>query len=176
VFVLGLACLCSGTVFGTAAPQDRAFTEYEVKAAFLYRFLAFVEWPAEVRVEDGEALIVGVYGSDPFGDALDPEHHESALRGRRIEVRRLEDADEFAECHVVFFGVRDPVETGKLLSRYRSAPILTVGESELFLKQGGIIRFFEVDKRVRFEIEDKAARRAGLTISSKLLRLGVRSN
>jgi hypothetical protein len=146
--------------------QDGAdHLEYQVKAAFLFNFLKFVEWPANA----GEsAWVIGILGHDPFGDMLDQTVRGKLVNGRPIQVRRYTHAADAKDCNILFIGHVDfghagvPTQPG----------LLTVGEAPGFLKGGGIINFYIEDNRVHFEIRPEVARSSGLRVSSQLLKLG----
>lgn len=137
--------------------------EYQVKAAFLFNFLRFVEWPGGASKAP---WVIGVLGNDPFGDALDKAVRGKTVNGRKVEVRRYDEPEEVKDCEILFIGDYQrtgiPTEPG----------VLTVGESPGFLKSGGAISFYLEDHRVRFEISPAAARAAGLHVSAQLLKLG----
>jgi len=139
--------------------------EYQVKAAFLFNFLKFVEWPAAAN---NSPWVIGVLGHDPFGELLDQTVRGKIVNGRPVEVRRYSRLGDVKDCNILFIGRADfehagtPVQPG----------LLTVGEAPGFLKSGGVINFYLEDNRVHFEIRPEVARSAGLHMSSQLLKLG----
>jgi hypothetical protein len=143
--------------------------EYQVKAAFLYHFAKFIEWPA--AAVKGEVLVVGVLGKDPFGPTLDFMFEDKTLRGKRFEVRRVNEVSEAQACHVLFVNLEDKAELRSVLQALSSSPVLTVGSHNLFLTSGGMIQLFVEESKVRFDISLTAAKRSGLSISAQLLRL-----
>jgi hypothetical protein len=152
--------------------------EYAVKAAFLFNFAKFVEWPREALGPESAPLAICVLGPDPFGEDLDRVTQGRSVQGRRIEIRRLPlpiAASAIVKatggCAILFVAPTDPAGHGALLRSLRDAPILTVGEQEDFTALGGCLRFFLVDQKVRFEINLQAVDRAHLKVSSKLLSL-----
>ena len=167
VLVVMLALLPAGSVRAERAGP----TEYEIKAAFLFNFVSFVEWPREAIQND--TLVVGVLGKDPFGSALERvlagERHE----GKALVVRRCATVEDALSVHVLFLNVPD-AEMASRLAQLGSRPILTVGQSRDFARRGGMIQFKTVDGRVRFEVNQAAASRAGLRLSSHLLKLALR--
>ena len=138
--------------------------EYQVKAAYLYNFLKFVEWPA--RAVNG-SLTICIAGRSPFGDALDDIVRDESIEGHAIAARVA--AAPQPGCNVMF--VPHDVPAAEFLRAARTAPVLTVGESADFIAQGGVINFVRDGGMIRFEIDQEAATRAGLRISSRLLRL-----
>jgi hypothetical protein len=160
--------LCAGLAH---AQQGHAATvgEYQVKAAFLYHFAKFVEWPAVAM--KGEVVLVGVLGNDPFGPALDFMFQDKNLQGRRFEVRRVSHVSEAQACHVLFVNVDDELELRAALKSLSASPALTVGNHHLFLASGGMIQLFVEESKVRFDINLTGAKQSGLAISAQLLRL-----
>ncbi len=154
------------------ATQLRAATEYEVKAAFLFNFAKFVEWPASAFAGEQAPLVIAVVGDDPFGSALDEVVKGKSVHGRPIMVQRLRWHQDLRACHVLYVGSSKRGRVRKVLETLKEAPVLSVGEAEEFARDGGIINFIMVQSKVRFEINPSAAKRARLEISSQLLRLG----
>lgn len=162
-----LALLSTGG--GEAArAQVAAPSEYDVKAAFLYNFARFGEWPAKAFA-DATRLRLCIIGGDPFGAAI------NAVAGkpvgeRQVEVVRLDAADDARSCQIAFIAGSNPMAVARRLERL---PVLTVAENPDFARSGGAIEFNLVDNRVRFAINPAAAQRAGVTLSSQLLRLAT---
>lgn len=154
------AILCAVHAFA----QD-ASLEYQVKAAYLFNFTKFIEWP-EGALRDGAPLTICVAGENPFGSSLEETIQGESVNGRPLQARAAQPP---AGCHVVF--VPRGVDPAAALRPFRSLPALTVGESDGFLRGGGMVNFFIEDGRVRFEINHEAADRALVRISSRLLRL-----
>jgi uncharacterized protein DUF4154 len=146
------------------AAQEQTSLEYQVKAAYLYNFVKFIEWPDATRQGP---LTICIAENNPFGKALDDLVRGESIDGRAIAARVVSAPQP--DCHVVF--VPRGVAAGEYLRTARNAPVLTVGESADFVAQGGIINFVRDAGMIRFEIDQDAARRAGLQISSRLLRL-----
>lgn len=166
-----MLALLVGPVAGAArAAEVRSATEYQLKAAFLYNFAKFVEWPPAAFPTAGTPLRFCVLGPEAFATELERTVAGETVGGRDLAVRRIRRPADLEGCHVLFVGamVREPLEA---LAAVASGSVLTVGESEGFLAAGGIINFFIDGNRVRFEIAPAAAERAGLKISSKLLKL-----
>jgi hypothetical protein len=142
--------------------------EYQVKASYLYNFAQFVAWPDDVFGGDGRFRLC-VFGAERFGNALDSIAGER-VQGHEIVVQRLdrEASARTMRCHLVFLaaGVADTVPLGE-------RGMLTVGETPGFLGRGGVINLIQVQGRVRFEINQQAARQAGLVVSSRILSLAV---
>lgn len=156
---------------GTGRAEPRAFKEYEVKAAYLYNFGKFVDWPEQAFADPRAPMTIGVLGEDPFGPALDELVRGRTLHDRPVTVRRLRDAGDAAGCHILFIAVADSAPLEAILARLRGRPVLTVGDSGGFLLRGGIVGLRLEAERVRFDIDLDAADRAGLRINSQLLKL-----
>ena len=149
---------------GAVVSAQEVPLEYQVKAAYLFNFLQFVEWPEDAT--DGP-LVVCVAQPNPFGDRLANTLRDELVSGRRIDLRVIGDPD--GTCNVLFIPRDAPADP--YLQTTRATATLTVGESPGFLRRGGLINFIRAGANVRFEIDEAAARRAGLRISSRLLRL-----
>ena len=153
----------------TTQVQAQAADEYQVKAAFIFNFAKFVEWPSDAS-GDGGALLVGVIGDDPSGRALD-QLDGNTVNGRRLRIKRLRWDDNLRACQILFISNSEGRHLGKIMNSIRGASVLTIGEMLHFNQAGGIIRFVIQDNKVRFEINAGAAGQARLRISSKLLAL-----
>lgn len=165
--VLIIACLLAGAA--TAAAQSPRAPEYEVKAAFLYNFAKFVEWPSPAFSASSAHLRICVLGHDPFGDALIRIVEGKSISGHSIVIREAQSLAEARACHILFISRSDPDTLQQALAHLRDLPVLTVGENSEFLSLGGMINFVLEEDRVRFEINLEAAERHHLKISSKLL-------
>jgi hypothetical protein len=164
VVLLGAALAAVTCASARAAPP----TEYEVKAAFIHNIAKFVEWPAAPPT-DGK-LRLCIVGQDPFGSALD------SLRGKRVgdkvwEVLPAKPNSNLRECGVLFIAASERNNLGQLLDATKGSPVLTVGDSEGYAGHGVMVNFYLEQDRVRFEINAESANRAGLKISSQLLKL-----
>lgn len=169
-FLTGLMALVAA--LAPAAPAAaQAAGEYDVKAAFLYNFAKFVEWPSNAFDAPGSPMTLCIVGRDPFGEALDTLVRGETLQGRPMTVHRTRDLLEIRDCHVVFLSRTETARQDEILDTVRGVGVLTVGEGDSFLRDGGIIRFVIEANRVRFEVNLDAAERNGLKLSSKLLRL-----
>ena len=143
--------------------------EYEIKAAFLFNFAKFVEWPVAASDDSSSPVVIGIVGPDPFGEVLPNTVADETVKGRRLKVRHYQPADDLAGCQVLFVSRDQTAGLNELLKRASARHILTVSESEDFLRQGGMINFVQVGKNVRFDICKGAVEEAGLKMSSKLL-------
>ena len=169
----GLALVGALLVGGVmdAPAQSVPPKEYQVKAAFLYNFAQFVEWPPVVFPEVQSPLVIGVLGDDPFGGYLDDLVREEKVNGRPLVVQRYHTIVEIKTCHVLFICQSEIDQLEQILAGLKGRNILTVGDGERFASRGGMIRFVTEQNRIRLRINVEAAKVANLTISSKLLRL-----
>ena len=161
-------------VAASSVPTGAALTsrqEYRLKAAYLYNFAKFIDWPSDSFPDDASPIILGVLGSDPFGSALDKTLRGKTVRGRSLVLRRFPDVEDAQNCHILFVGRSERGRLAQTLERFHGSAVVTVGETEEFVRVGGIINFFTERDRLRFEINVEAAERAGLSISSMLLNL-----
>jgi YfiR/HmsC-like len=146
--------------------------EYQIKAAFLYNFAKFVEWPAEA-LDRREAMVICVFGRDPFQGALDRVVAGKTVNGRPIEIRRTSDFAAARSCHVLFIAAAGSGHAGQITTAVRNFGVLTVTEVDRSSEPDSMINFVMEENRVRFQISSKAATAAGLRISAKLLQLAV---
>lgn len=147
-----------------AAPAP---TEYEVKAAFLLNFTKFTEWPASAFPSADSPLAICIIGDDPFGDFLDNIVQGETVDGRKVVARRAPAAPAAGLCQLAYVNVPAP-EFPRTLAALKPG-VLTVGEGERFVRDGGIIGFVLDNKHVRFLVNPSAAESAGLKLSSRLL-------
>lgn len=156
-----------------AVPASAQTPEYDVKAAFLFNFAKFVEWPGSAFDGDSAPLTICVYGEDPFGPALDAVVQDERVGERSLLVDRPDGLDDLNACHVLFVSRSEKDRLGKVIARVEGKPVLTVADMDGFLRAGGVINFILERSKVRFLIDQEAAERSGLRISSKLMRLAV---
>jgi hypothetical protein len=159
-------CLC----ILLANPSLAASTEYEVKAAFLYNFAKFVDWPAQAFAGNGSAFTMCLAG-DPFEGALDRTIQGEVLDGKPLMVRRITGGEDIQGCQIVYVGPSEADRSKEIISAAANAPILTVGETDDFINDGGIVRFVKTAGRIHFQVNPDAAQRVSLKVSSRLLRL-----
>ena len=165
LFLVVLSCLTPCALADGAKPG-----EYDIKAAFLYNFLKYVEFPAQAFPAGSSTLTIGVLGRDPFGDHIKSIINKS-VQGRVLIVKRLNDLREASDVNVLFISSSEKARLKTILDTIRNAPILTIGETGGFAKSGGIINFTIENNSIRFEVNPDAAERARLKISSQLLKL-----
>ena len=151
--------------------QSEPSPEYHVKAAFLYNFAQFVNWPANAFESEKDPIVLCVYGKDPFGSVLDDTVRGKTLGNRNFLVRRPGNSKELAGCHVAFIADVSTNQLKDVLSTLDGSKVLSVGEDPNFAAQGGDIQFVIDHDHVRFLINIDSVNRASFRISSKLLAL-----
>ena len=164
-----LACLL------LAAPAQvtgqEALPEYQVKAAYLFNFLKFVEYPSESFADPLAPIIIGVVGEDPFGRALPQVVTGKTVQGRDLVIHVYRAGEDLRGAHILFISPSEKKRLPTILSSLRDSSVLTVADTEGFLEAGGMIQFLYENNRVRFAINVDATGRAKLKMSSKLLSL-----
>jgi YfiR/HmsC-like len=161
---------CAGMLLASGV-HGQAMDEYRVKAAFLYNFAKFVEWPPEAFKTPKDPIVVCVLGHNPFGGSLEDVIRGKSIDGRAFAYRQVSDAAEAGACQILFVSSSEGKRFRSLAGTLKAAGILTVGEAQGFASDGGVINFKLDGGRVRFEINVDAAEHAQLHISSKLLNL-----
>jgi hypothetical protein len=169
--MLALVALTGLTGQGRADTDPAADLKCQVKAAFLYNFTKFAEWAPEV--DRGDSFVIGVVGSGAMERALASCLQGKARDGRPYVVRHIASARDFDGCQVVFIDAAEVRRTQDLLASLRGLSILTVGEAEGFVVQGGVIGLVTHDGKLRFEINAEAADQARIRLSSQLLALAT---
>jgi len=169
VLLFSLICFLGWGAFA----QDAAPTEYQIKAAFLYNFVKFVDWPPQSFATPSSPIVIGVLGENVFGDNLEQAVHDKIINNHPLQYKKFDSVAEATNCQVLFISASEKNRFPQILDTLRGRSILTVSESDRFIAAGGIINFVIVNNRVRFQINNESARKAGLTISSDLLNLAV---
>jgi hypothetical protein len=148
-------------------------TEYEVKAAYLYSFGKFVDWPAKVIQIQSESFAICVLGQDPFGPALDAALSDETIAGTKIVAKRIPTPQNALSCRVLFISSSENPRLKQILATLADASVLTVSDLPQFTQRGGMVQFVLEGNRIRFEVNLATARHAGLTLSSELLKVAV---
>ncbi len=174
-----LSRLIVGLALAFAAPllhaQEIPLTEYQLKAVFIYNFAKFIEWPNDAFSDPKAPFVVGVIGDDPFGPYLDETVKNKFMNEHPFVVRHIRAPADAGKCHILFVADSERRRLPDIVNGIRGASVLTVSDLDHFLEAGGIIRFYMEGNKVRFLINNDAAKRADLKISSKLLKLGTRT-
>ena len=163
---LAATLICASVISGRAQGPS----EYEVKAAYLYRFARFVEWPAAAS---RSPFVLCVVGDDPFGHLLDEVAAKAVIKEKPVRIRRLSQLEEIGSCHTLYISSSEDVRLTEILAALDQRPVLTVSDAPQFAQRGGMIGFSVVANRVRFTVNLKAAQDAGLTMNSELLRVAT---
>jgi hypothetical protein len=173
IVVLGMTMNWASTADAQAGDGSDS-SEYLIKAGFIYNFAKFVEWPTAAFSQPDSPIVIGVLGTDPFGNVLDRIVEDKKIGPRGFVVKRLKwgkDLKDLKDCKIVFVSASERAHIDEILQSVKGLPILTVGETPGFAERGGVIRFTLEDNRVRFEVNVDAAHQADLNISSRLLTL-----
>lgn len=148
--------------------------DWQVKAAYLYKFVSYIEWPDHTFAAPDAPIIIGVLDGDTLADALTKIVENRTVNGHTVVVRKVRAADPLSGFNVLFIGAADEAHSGEIIASLKGQPILVVTESEHAFARGSMINFVLVDGRVRFEAAPKAARQNNLTISARLLAAAYR--
>jgi len=169
VLAVGLILI---SVPGSLAAGASPINEYELKAAFLYNFVKFTEWPAEESGKSDEPFVIGVLGKDPFGAALDKIIEGETIHTKKVVARRFPRMDEAAaNSRVLFISPSEENNLPAILTLLDGQAVLTVSEIENFAQRGGVINLKKENNKIVFEINLAAAKRAGLNMNAQLLKL-----
>ncbi|HEY1790805.1 MAG TPA: YfiR family protein [Verrucomicrobiae bacterium] len=166
------AWLCAAILAGMPATASAQSKEYEIKAAFLFNFAQFVNWPSAAFAETNAPFCIGILGDDPFGAALDQTVQGENVDNRKILIERSQNIGDLKNCQMIFVSRSEKRHIGEILTGLDTRPVLTVSEVEGFAQSGGDINFFLAGTKVRFEINAGATQSDGLKVSSQLLSLG----
>ena len=172
--LLTVTCVPAGSLAGSmpqAGMHSDAPTEYQVKAALLYNFARFVDWPPDAFQSEKAPITLCVFGHDPFGSALDEIIRGKMINSRELLARRINDLPNLKACQLVFISGRENKRLSEILNSLKGASALVVGESEGFAARGGGIQFFFEENKMRFSVNIDAVQRARLALSAKLLAL-----
>jgi hypothetical protein len=152
---------------GLAEPAEAL--EQKVKAAYLYHFSSFVEWPGKAFAAADSPLEIGVMEADALAEQLVRTIAGRTVRGRPLAVRKLRRTDSPVELHLLFVGPVTSEELGEVLAAARHRPTLLVTQADGALLLGSMVNLVQADERLRFEVAPKVAEQSGLTISARLL-------
>ena len=154
------------------AQQPKA-TEFEVKAAYLYNFGRFVQWPDESGTDRTDSFQICVLGADPFGQALDATLAGGTIGGKSVMAKRISKPQEVNSCRILFISSSEESHLKDVLAALDKTRVLTVSDIPRFSERGGMIGFVQEGNRVRFDVNLDSAQGAGLTLSSELLRVAT---
>jgi hypothetical protein len=171
LLMLSLGLLLAGRCGFAQAPQP---TEYQIKAAFIFNFAKFVEWPATALPKPTSPIVIGILGENPFHDDLEKTIRNKTVEDHPLVIKEFHSTTEVTNCHILFISNSETARLPQILKGLEGASILTVGEMERFNESGGMINFVFEGTKIRFKINNEAATRTGLKISSKLLSYALR--
>jgi uncharacterized protein DUF4154 len=154
---------------GTALSNAQTATEYQVKAAYLYNFAKFVEWPSRDFASPTAPIQLCVLNDQSFEVELNRIAKGKFVTGHPVSVVPVQTAEHSRSCHILFINSSQEGQTRHIIEVLRDTTVLTVGETKGFAENGGIINFVLQDDRVQFQVNHRAAKQAGLNISSRLL-------
>jgi hypothetical protein len=173
VWLRAVACatFCAAMPSALSNAAAPAVSEHEVKAAIVYRVAKFIDWPAQSFADAQAFFEICVVGSAGVLQAFEPLNGRT-LNGHPVAVRRVTgDMLDLQRCHAAYFPADAEGDVDYALSKLRALPVLTVGEGEHFARRGGILALTMRDQRVRFALNLRTSKQAGLTVSAQLLQL-----
>jgi hypothetical protein len=171
--LISAAALSTLVGFPSAQAQQAKPNEYDVKATYLYNFSRFVEWPAGGLQARSESFAICVLGEDPFGGALKATVAQETVAGRSVVTKQVPAAQDAVTCRVLFISSSEDKRLKEILASLGTASVLTVSDLPKFTQRGGMVQFVLEGNKVRFEVNSAIAQRAGLTLSSELLKVAV---
>ena len=175
-WALFLLLLTAVTVFLAAPPPAHAgrknLQEYKIKAAFIYNFAKYVSWPKNIFVDKNEPLVLGLLGDNPFGKEI-YKINDKLVHDRRLKVVVIKDYEEIKSCNLLYISPSESARLDKIKTTLKRKKILTISDIDNFAADGGMIELVIKEGRIKFIINPKAAERAGLEISSQLLKLAI---
>lgn len=154
------------------AAQNEENLAYKIKAAYILNFAKFVSWPEKAFDSAESPFVIGILGTDPFGEAISPITTKT-VGGRKIILRYFQRVEEVGSCHFLFVGLSESDKLKEILSFLSGQNIATVSEMDGFVQAGGIFQFMVKDERINFLINLKAAHENELSIASQLLDLAM---
>ncbi|MBI3881774.1 MAG: YfiR family protein [Verrucomicrobia bacterium] len=158
---------------GNGRAQNSQPSEYQIKAAFLFNFVKFTEWPPKAFADATAPIVIGILGDNPFGDDLKQTIGDKTLNNRPLVIKEFRSLTEAVNCQVLFVSSSEQNRLTEILKSLQGSSVLTVGEMDHFTETGGMINFVTREKKIRFQINNTEASKAGLKISSKLLSLAA---
>lgn len=171
--VAAITIACTLLAISGLHAQGSRPTDFQVKAAYLFNFGRFVEWPTRIAATWGDAFTVCVLGQDPFGPALDAALAGETIGGKRVIAKRISAPHDSGNCQILFLNSAKSEALDRVIEAGDKNSVLTVSDMPQFLERGGMIQFVLEGNRVRFEVNLAAAQHAGLTLSSELLKVAT---
>jgi hypothetical protein len=150
--------------------QDSQIREYELKAAFIYRFIDYVDWE---NASENETFDIAVLGKNPITSSLINISKDKKVKGKTITVKEYQNLDEMGFCNILFIPDKSSYPIEKILSKYEGKPVLIISENEGYGKKGTHFNFVMVENKLKFQVNLKAIKRSGIIISSFLLQHAI---
>lgn len=168
-----LMLMIAGAIILSSTPlcEAKGPSEYQVKAAFVYNFARFIDWPPQSFADDGSPFVLGVIGDSEIASAVEQIVKGKTVSGRRMVYKRLSADAALDGCNLLLIGATEKRNVGRILDRLKDNNIVTVGETEGFVRYGGVIGFVVQSSKVGFDINVAAAGKKHLKVSSQLLKL-----
>ncbi len=157
--------------------QPKEYSEYEVKAAFLEKFTRFIDWPAEVNMEDAnKPFVIGLIGDCPFKSIIIEMYSRQKIKGKKVEIRNISTLDEIPHCNLLFISKSGNNRINQIISYTENKPILTISDEIEYAKRGVLITLFTEGNHIYFEINKNALQQSELYVSTLLLNLSKNVN
>lgn len=164
-----LLLLCSALFFSVQSPAGR---EYRIKAAFIFNFTQFVEWPGQAFATPQSPAVIGILGKDPFGTYLEETIAGESIHKHPLVIRHFSSLEEVSNCHILFITVGDKAKQQEIIEKLKGRGMLTISDAgSSFSKLGGMIRLYTKNDKINIQVNLEAAKAEGLVVSSKLLKL-----
>lgn len=170
-FITSIILCITFCAFLTTRGETASPSEYEIKAAFIYNFSKFIEWPSSAFANANSPMVIGILGKDPFGSTLEDAVKDKNVDGRKLVIKRYKNVKDAGACHILFISSSEQDQLSKILDSLKGTNVLTVGEMKKFAQRKGMIGFVMHNDKVGLEINIDSAKQAKLKISSKLLNL-----
>jgi hypothetical protein len=151
------------------AAETPALSERQVKALFLFNFAKYVDWPAGAFSNSSAPIVIGVVGEDGFSDEFKRMTGDRTVNDRKVVIKQIEGTADFKDCQILFIGSSEKGHLTEILEAVKDSAVLTVGETDRFLPQEGMINFTKKENKIHLEINLVPAQRVNLKLSSKLL-------
>jgi hypothetical protein len=171
--IFGLNLILLMLISGTGRAQESRPTEYQIKAAFIFNFAKFIDWPPKALPQATSPIIIGILGENPFHDDLARTIRDKTIDDHPLVIKEFRSLVQATNCHILFICTSEKNRLPEILRDIKGTSVLTVGETERFTEIGGMINFVFEGTKIRFRINNDAATSAGLKISSKLLSLAL---
>lgn len=158
-----------GALFFSA--QTSTTREYQIKAAFVFNFTQFVEWPAQSFSTPQSPAVIGIIGKDPFGNYLEETIAGETINKHPLVIQHFNTVEEVTNCHILFVNINDKAKLQSIIEKLKGKSILTISDNNSFTKLGGMIRLYTRDDKINIQVNLEETKAGNLTISSKLLKL-----